>query len=142
MATRFCVERDVSDWVTEKGNVMKRNIRELLKNREIARIIDWDLHPFDAVARYLEWGSNWCRGLDHAKACNEESAYFKINAIGEPPKLMLVRQSHDDYEVISEVEAPQELIDASVDFFACRNSACGITDELRSWLQEEADRAA
>jgi hypothetical protein len=121
---------------------MKKNIKELLEDRGIARIIDWDLHPFDAVARYLEWGSNWCRGLDHAKSCSEESAYFKINAIKEPAKLVLVRQSHKDYEVLSEVHAPQDLIDASVEHYACRNSACGITDELRLWLKEAADGVA
>ena len=121
---------------------MKKNLREILKDREIASLIDWDLHPFDAVARYLEWGSNWSRGLDHAKACNEESAYFKINAIQSPARLMLVRQSHDTYEVISEVEAPQHLIDGSVEFYACNNAACGITEELRSWLKREAENGA
>ncbi len=119
-----------------------KNVRDLLKNGQIRRIIDWDLHPFDAVARYLEWGTNWSRGLDHAKSCNEESAYFKINAIDKPARLLLVRQSHNDYEVISEVEAPQELIDQSVAYFACKNRACGITDELRAWLKSEAERAA
>jgi hypothetical protein len=119
-----------------------KNIREILKDRKIARLMDWDLHPFDAVTLYLEWGTNWSRGLHHAKSCNEESVYFKINAIRKPPKLMLVRQSHKDYEVLGEVEAPQELIDQSVAFFACKNAACGITDELRTWLRKEADRAA
>jgi hypothetical protein len=119
-----------------------KKIAELMKDRHIARIIDWDLHPFDAVTRYLEWGTNWSRGLDHAKACGEESAYFKINAINKPAKLVLVRQSHHDYEVISEVEAPQELIDESVEQFACRNAACGISERLRSWLKTEANKPA
>ncbi len=116
-----------------------KSIRELLSDRKIEPMVDWDLHPFDAVARYLEWGTNWSRGLDHAKSCNEESIYFKINAIKKPARLLMVRQSHDEYEVISEVEAPQELIDESVDFFACKNAACGLTDELRAWLKKEAD---
>lgn len=119
-----------------------KTIREIIKDRNVARLIDWDLHPFEAVTRYLEWGTNWSRGLDHAKACNEESAYFKINAIKKPARLMLVRQSHKDYEVISEVEAPQDLIDESVRYFACKNAACGITEELKSWLKAEADKAA
>lgn len=114
------------------------SIRELIKNRDVQRLIEWDLHPFDAVTRYLEWGTNWARGLNHAKACNEESMYFKINARATPARLMLVRQSHNDYEVVAEVEAPQELIDESVRHFACRNAACGLTDELRAWLQKEA----
>jgi hypothetical protein len=119
-----------------------KNIRELLKDREVARLIDWDLHPFDAVTRYLEWGTNWSRGLNHAKSCNEESAYFKINAVKKPARLMLVKQGHDTYEIISEVDAPQELIDESVRVFACKNAACGISAELRSWLKAEADRKA
>jgi hypothetical protein len=119
-----------------------KNIRELMQDPTIARIIDWDLHPFDAVTRYLEWGTNWSRGLHHAKACNEESAYFKINAVDRPPRLLLVRQSHNDYEVIAEVEAPQDLIDESVRHFACRNRACGITEQLRNWLKTEAFKAA
>jgi hypothetical protein len=119
-----------------------KNIRDILKDKKIARLVDWDLHPFDAVTRYLEWGTNWSRGLDHAKACNEECVYFKINAIKQPARLVIVRQSHKDYEVISEVEAPQHLIDDSVNFFACKNAACGITDELRSWLKAEAAKAA
>ncbi len=61
-----------------------KNIRELMKDEQAASLIEWDLHPFDAVARYLEWGCNWSRGLDHAKACNEESVYFKINAMESP----------------------------------------------------------
>jgi hypothetical protein len=116
-----------------------KSIKEVLDDRNVANIIDWDLQPFDAVTRYLEWGTNWSRGLSHAKACGEESAYFKINAVQIPARLLLVRQSHHDYEVIAEIEAPQELIDESVDHFACNNAACGITDELRTWLKKEAD---
>jgi hypothetical protein len=119
-----------------------KSIRDLLEDREIERLMDWDLHPFDAVTRYLEWGTNWSRGLNHAKSCNEASVYLKINAIKKPARLVLVRQSHADYEVISEVEAPQDLIDDSVAFFACKNAACGITEELRSWLKTEASKAA
>ncbi len=119
-----------------------KNIREILKDKEIAKLVDWDLHPFDAVTRYLEWGTNWSRGLDHAKSCNEECVYFKINAIKKPARLVIVRQSHKDYEVIDEVEAPQDLVDDSVDFFACKNAACGITEELKSWLKAEAAKVA
>jgi hypothetical protein len=118
-----------------------KNIRDILKDRNVAKLVDWDLHPFDAVTRYLEWGTNWSRGLDHAKSCNEESVYFKINAIKKPARLVIVRQSHKDYEVISEVEAPQNLVDDSVSFFACKNAACGITEELKSWLKAEAAKA-
>ncbi|MBM3302027.1 MAG: hypothetical protein FJY85_19015 [Deltaproteobacteria bacterium] len=115
-----------------------KSIRELAQDPAIAGIIDWDLNPFDAVARYLEWGANWSRGLNHAKSCNEESAYFKINAMDNPARLLLVRQSHHAYEVIAEVEAPQGLIDESVRHFACKNRACGITEELKKWLKTEA----
>ena len=121
---------------------MKKRIAEILTDREVAFLVDWDLHPFDAVARYMEWGCNWSRGLDHAKACSEEAAYFKINALEEPPKLFLVRHSHEDYWVVAEVDAPQDLIDAAVDYWACRNAACGITDDLRNLLKREADLAA
>ncbi len=117
---------------------MKR-IQELLKDREIEPLVEWDLHPFEAVTRYLEWGTNWSRGLDHAKACNEESVYFKINAMEKPAQLMMVRQSHSDYEIISQVEAPQNLIDESVAHYACKNRACGLTDDLRAWLKKEAN---
>ncbi len=117
---------------------MKKTIRELMRNKDIERLIDWELHPYEAVTRYLEWGNNWSRGLDHARACNEEAVYFKIYATDNPARLMIVRQSHHDYEILSEVDAPQELINDSVEHFACKNRACGITDELRSWLQKEA----
>lgn len=119
-----------------------KSIREIVQDRRMLPLIEWDLHPFEAVARYLEWGSNWSRGLDHAKACNEECVYFKINAIEEPAKLLLVRQSHKNYEIVSEVEAPQELIDDSVKQFACRNAACGISEELKRWLRSEVEQAA
>lgn len=115
-----------------------KSVREIMKDKDVMRLIDWDLHPFDAVTRYLEWGTNWSRGLDHAKSCSEESMYFKINAVDKPARLMLVRQSHKDYEVITEVEAPQHLIDESVEHFGCKNRACGITEELKSWLKAEA----
>ncbi len=115
-----------------------KSITEVMKDREIARLIDWDLHPFEAVTRYLEWGTNWSRGLNHAKSCNEASAYFKINAMKTPAKLMLVKQSHHDYEVLEEIEAPQDLIDQSVEFYGCRNAACGITEDLKAWLKAQA----
>ncbi len=113
-------------------------IGDILADRNIAMMIDWDLHPFEAVTRYLEWGTNWSRGLNHAKACNEESAYFKIDAVSAPAKLLLVKQSHHDYEVLYEVDAPQDLIDESVKEFACKNKACGISEGLRTWLKTEA----
>lgn len=113
-------------------------IGDILADRNIAMLIDWDLHPFEAVTRYLEWGTNWSRGLNHAKSCNEESAYFKIDAVSSPARLFLVKQSHHDYEVLYEVDAPQDLIDESVFEFACKNKACGISDGLRSWLKSEA----
>ncbi len=122
-----------------KRGLLVKSIRELVKDRHVASLIEWDLHPFDAVARYLEWGNNWSRGLDHAKSCNEESVYFKINAMEKPAKLLMVRQSHKDYEIIAEVQAPQELIDDSVNQFACKNAACGISEELKSWLKAEAE---
>ncbi len=115
-----------------------KSIKELMKDRNVSRLIDWDLHPFDAVTRYLEWGTNWSRGLNHAKSCNEECVYFKINALKKPARLVLVRQSHHDYEIISEVDAPQDLIDDSVRFYACKNAACGLTEELKLWLKKEA----
>ena len=43
-----------------------KSIKEIMQDRNIAKLVDWDLHPFDAVTRYLEWGTNWSRGLDHA----------------------------------------------------------------------------
>ncbi len=120
-------------------STMKRQIKDVIQDRKIAAIIDWELHPFDAVARYMEWGNNWSRGLDHAKSCGEECAYFKINALHKPARLLLVRHSHKNYAVISEIDAPQELIDDSVKFWACHNAACGLNDELRRWLRKEAE---
>lgn len=117
-----------------------KSIHEIMRDRDVARLIDWDLHPFEAVTRYLEWGTNWSRGLDHAKSCNEESVYFKINATKTPARLVMVRQSHKDYEILSEIEAPQELIDESVKQFACKNRACGLSDALKTWLKTEAFR--
>jgi hypothetical protein len=124
-----------------KEGVVK-SIREIVKDRRMLPLIDWDLDPFEAVGRYLEWGSNWSRGLDHAKACNEESIYFKINAMEKPAKLLMVRQSHKDYEIVAELEAPQDLIDDSVKQFACKNAACGISEELKKWLRAEVEQAA
>jgi hypothetical protein len=143
----FCIKRTRHLECCQFAHCRERNgsvksIREILQDRNIAKLVDWDLHPFDAVTRYLEWGTNWSRGLDHAKSCNEECVYFKINAVDKPPRLVIVRQSHKDYEIISEVEAPQDLVDESVRFFACKNRACGITEELKSWLKSEASKAA
>ncbi len=145
--TRFCInttetEKDYRTRKQYRERTTMKSIRELMQDKDIAKLIDWDLHPFDAVTRYLEWGTNWSRGLDHAKSCNEESVYFKINATVKPAKLMIVRQSHKDYEILSEVNAPQELIDKSVEFFACKNRACGLTRELRAWLRAEAFKTA
>jgi hypothetical protein len=40
------------------------------------------------------------------------------------------------------VQAPQELIDDSVKQFACKNAACGISEELKSWLKAESEQSA
>ena len=113
-----------------------KSIKEVMKDRKIASLIDWDLHPFEAVTRYLEWGTNWSRGLDHAKSCNEEAVYFKINAIKKPAALMMVRQSHKDYEILSQIEAPQELIDDSVDFYTCREQSVRLNRRTEIVAQE------
>lgn len=105
---------------------MAEKIRDVLKRHNLEAILDWDLHPWDAVTRYLEWGNNWSRGLDHAKACGERAAYFKIRG----GRLYLVTQSHHDYKVIAEIEAPQDLIEGSPE--------PGISPELRKWLKKES----
>ena len=116
-------------------------IRTVLHEKpELYGIIDWDLTPDEAVARYMEWGNNWNRGLNHAKACSEEAAYFKIDAREDPPKLLLVKHSHHDYEIIDEVEAPVHLIRQAVGEAACEEGTCGINEVLRAWLHYEADR--
>ena len=128
--------------ITKHGRIsmvvnQSKTIKDLLKDPEVQSLIDWNIHPFEAVARYMEWGNNWSRGLDHAKSCNEEAMYFKINSLASPPKLLLVKHSHHLYSIIAEVEAPEDLIRKSIELDACKNASCGICDELRDWLRSQ-----
>ena len=144
---RFCNPCE-PDWVPNdrfpgfQGRTALRKerlaLKDVLKTPGLYGIIDFDLDPFTAVARYQEWGSNWSRGLDHAKACSEEAAYFKIDARQRPPEVILVKQSHKEYSIIGVIDVPKHMVQSAVHQSGCKNAACGITEEIRSWLKSIA----
>ena len=74
----------------------------------MARLLGCDLQPLDAVVgKLLEWVCNLSQGLEHPRSCNEESMYFKINAIQNPEKLVRLRQSSRHDQIISQADAPR-----------------------------------
>jgi hypothetical protein len=74
----FCIKRrrelDFGQSVhSQERNTSVKSIREILRDRNIAKLVDWDLHPFDAVGIWN--GAPTGLGASIAKSCNEEYVY-------------------------------------------------------------------
>jgi hypothetical protein len=112
-------------------------MEEIKVNRDIMDCLNLEMTPEKAVALYLEWGSSWAHGRDFVRSAGDESCYFTVDAWEKPAKLLLVRQSMADGEVIGEVAAPRELMEKELQAWGGRRGNYGISQELKDWIRTE-----
>lgn len=120
---------------------MIHDIDELRERRELVNRIDWGMTPEKAVDMYLEWGAGWTRGNEFARSGEEESIYFVIYDWEEPPRVTLLRRNSKEVEELAKLEAPEELIRASIDD-AGRRPGVGVyplNRGLKEWLCRKLD---
>ncbi len=78
-------------------------IKEIKENQEIMDCLNLEMTPEKAVALYLEWGSSWAHGRDFVRSDSDVSCYFSIDAWEKPAKLLLIRRSMAEGEILGEV---------------------------------------
>ncbi len=112
-------------------------IKEIKENQDIMDCLNLEMTPEKAVALYLEWGSSWAHGRDFARSASDVSCYFTVDAWEKPVKLLLVRQSMVQGEIIGEVEAPLKIMEKELQAWGGRRGNYGISEELKDWLRNE-----
>jgi len=112
-------------------------IAQIKANPEIMSCLNLEMTPERAVSLYLEWGSSWAHGRDFVRSEHDVSCYFTIDAWAAPPRVLLVRQSMRDEEVLGEVEAPAELVARAIYSWGDRKGTYGLSDDLKRWFQRE-----
>ncbi len=117
------------------------SLEELKKQRDIVDRIDWTMTPEKAVDVFLEWGAGWTRGNEFARSGDEEAIYFVIYEWENPPQVTLIRRSSKEVEELAKIEAPAELVKASISEGG-RKAGVGVyplNRELQKWLSQLLD---
>ncbi len=112
-------------------------LREIKEDREIMDCLNLEMTQEKAVALYLEWGSSWAHGRDFARSHSDVSCYFTVDAWEKPAKLLLVRQSMAEGEIIGQVDAPPELMEKELQGWGGRRGNYSISEELKNWIRKE-----
>ena len=112
-------------------------IEEIKENHEIMDCLNLEMTPEKAVALYLEWGSSWAHGRDFVRSNTDVSCYFTIDAWEKPAKLLLIRRSMAEGEILGEVDAPRELVEREVEAWGGRRGSYGISELLKEWIRSQ-----
>jgi len=112
-------------------------IEEIKENQEIMDCLNLEMTPEKAVALYLEWGSSWAHGRDFVRSNSDVSCYFTIDAWEKPAKLLLIKQSMAEGEILGEVDAPRELVERELEAWGGRRGNYGISEMLKEWLRSQ-----
>jgi hypothetical protein len=112
---------------------------DIRANGEIMDCLNLEMTPEKAVSLYLEWGSSWAHGRDFARSSSDVSCYFTLDAWETPPKIVLVRQSMAEDEILGEVSVPPDLIAREVQSWGGRKGIYGISEELKEWIRNKLD---
>lgn len=115
------------------------SMEDIRENGEIMDCLNLEMTPERAVALYLEWGSSWAHGRDFARSASDVSCYFTLDAWKTPAKIVLVRQSMAEDEILGEVSVPPDLIAKEVASWGGRKGTYGISEELKRWIRNELD---
>lgn len=112
-------------------------LEKIREDQEIMDCLNLEMTPEKAVALYLEWGSSWAHGRDFARSSSDVSCYFTLDAWQAPAKILLLRQSMNEDEVVGEVDIPPELIDKEVQYWGGKRGSYGIGETLKGWIRNE-----
>jgi hypothetical protein len=114
------------------GRVMM-NLEELRKHMDILARVEWDLTPQDAIERF----SLKSRSRDtrfQVRDSSEKHYYFCVDNWKEHPKLVLKERSLKESRSIAEIDAPFDLLVASVREHGGGKGVYPLSDSLRGWL--------
>ena len=109
-------------------------MEDIRENAEIIECLNLEMTPEKAVAIYLEWGAFWAHGRNFARSVNDVSCFFTLDTWKTPAKIVLVRQSMAEDEILGEVEVPSDLLAREVASWGGRKGTYGISDELKDWI--------
>ncbi len=112
-------------------------MKDIKEDQEIMDCLNLEMTPEKAVALYLEWGSSWAHGRDFVRSDSDVSCYFSVQAWEKPVKLILMRQTMAEGEIIGEVAAPPELMEKELQAWGGRRGNYGISEELKDWIRKE-----
>jgi hypothetical protein len=115
------------------------SMEDIRENAEIMGCLNLEMTSEKAVALYLEWGSSWAHGRDFARSASDVSCYFTVDAWKTPAKIVLVRQSMAEDEILGEVAVPPDLLAREVESWGGRKGTYGISEELKGWIRGKLD---
>ncbi|UCG14320.1 MAG: hypothetical protein JSU72_07630 [Deltaproteobacteria bacterium] len=110
-------------------------MEDLKADHDIMDCLDLEMTPERAVALYLEWGSSWAHGRDFVRSAGDVSCYFTVDTWEERAKILLIRRSTEDGELVGEVQVPKELVEREVDYWGGKKGTFGISEDLKEWLR-------
>lgn len=93
--------------------------------------IDWEITPADTFGIFESWG-----GKERVRNKSERFYYFYIDAWSLPAKLCLMERGIKHAKVLAYIDAPQDMIDASVagQGKGMLDKSYAIDDTLMQWL--------
>jgi hypothetical protein len=115
------------------------SIEDIKEDQEIMDCLNLEMTPEKAVAVYLEWGAFTAHGKDFARSANDASCYFTLDTWKSPARVVLVKQSTAEDEILGEVALPPDLLAREVAYWGGRKGTYGISEELRDWISKELD---
>lgn len=94
--------------------------------------IDWEMTPADTFGIFESWG-----GKERVRNQSERFYYFYIDAWSPPAKLCLMERGIKHAKVLAYIDAPQEMIDASVagQGKGMLDKSYAIDEALMQWLK-------
>ena len=117
------------------------DLQDIKEDRNLVDDIDWDMTPEEAIVLYLEWGNNWSHGR-MIKSKEDISHYFIITSWEDPPKVLFIRRSTEGADELAQIELPDPVRDRFLESIHHNKGVWGLTDDVRSWLQENLGATA
>jgi hypothetical protein len=117
------------------------DLQDIREDRALVDDIDWDMTPEEAIVLYLEWGNNWSHGR-MIKSRDDISHYFVLTSWEDPPRVLFIRRSTEGAEELAHIELPDPVKSRFLESIHYNKGVWGLTDDVRSWLQEHLGATA
>ncbi len=105
----------------------------LRNNKELLAQIDWDLTPQEAFQKYqIKSIDAWKHGSP------PDVYYFYISVWRGENRVVLVKRTLKDSEIVQEIPVPAHLVDACLakeGGDTVRSGQYAVDDDIRAWLQ-------